>query len=140
LNWLALISYYIKRPKQIKLLRDQTLGAKSMYFEPVKKGISMNYSDADLNQLLLELEELHTVDQYAQIISLIQDDDEDYVLVYSQDLGSIRREDLPILIDAGKLTPDQLASIAATDKYVLAHKVPAPLKSLQDWLKTNALS
>lgn len=137
-------SFYKKKNKAIqKILKD--LDIKQMLFTPsvgatggspaldlIKKESLMLQSDID--QALGELEELHTIDSYEDVIRMVKTKDEDDVLTYAEDLFSDRSDNLFILINAGLLSPEQLARIKKVDAFLLSHPVPYQLQPLKDWL------
>lgn len=94
--------------------------------------------DYPLEHALLVHEELRPTDMYEYVYEAVRDKDTDDMYAYQDSCVFFRQYTLRVLMDAGKLSAEELERIRKVDEFILAAEwLPRVLVPLKEWLKAR---
>lgn len=139
LDLLRIQSYYKKGFRDVDQFIKRSDYRKQV-FGKLKKARGEKTMDCDytLQEALNEYDELRPVEMYEYVYEAVRDKDTQDMYAYQDSCVFFRQYTLRVLMDAGKLSAEELERIRKVDEFILAAEwLPRVLVPLKEWLKAR---
>lgn len=135
-----ILSYGIKRTKQMDNKMKSPLDFKLMAFDATKKQVKLNKLIPDddefdsLEVAIEDYEDLPLLALYTDILRIVRENDEDEMLVWAEDISDWRMRTIEVLIREDWLPEKDAKEIEEVDDFIRKNSVPYRYQPLKDWL------